>query len=362
MGKRINFSIIGGSGFRAQYFLRIAQALPEQFHVSGMVVRDEAKGKTTEKQWHVSTYRNLDQLLESEQPHFVVLAVNPAAAMEYMLDLAERKIPILAETPPAPDLNGLLLLHEELTLKGAKIQIAEQYHLHPLQQARQHIIQSGRLGHVSETTVSISHLYHAVSLIRFMLGIKYENVRIQGKRFTSSWVAGPNRGGPPTEDKSISSERDLAWLDFGDKLGIYDFTNNQHRSWTRSNHLNVRGERGEIFDNRIMIQDRDCTQIQLNLHRINKGEYENAEGYFLKGIMAGERWVYENPFIPARLYDDEIAIASCLVKMADYTSGGPSFYSLPEASQDHYLGMLIEQAIATGETIESETQPWANIK
>jgi len=66
--------------------------------------------------------------------------------------------------------------------------------------------------------------------------------------------------------------------------------------------------------------------------------------------------------MPARLYDDEIAIASCLVKMADYASGGPSFYSLAEASQDHYLGMLIERAVATGETIESETQPWANVK
>ena len=54
----------------------------------------------------------------------------------------------------------------------------------------------------------------------------------------------------------------------------------------------------------------------MELKRINKGEYENAEGYFLKGIMVGERWVYENPFMPARLYDDEIAIAACLQKMA----------------------------------------------
>lgn len=25
--------------------------------------------------------------------------------------------------------------------------------------------------------------------------------------------------------------------------------------------------------------------------------------------ICGERWIYENPFAPARLYDDEIAIA-----------------------------------------------------
>jgi hypothetical protein len=45
MGKPLTFSIIGGGGFRAQYFLRIAQTLPEQFCVSGMVIRDESKGR-----------------------------------------------------------------------------------------------------------------------------------------------------------------------------------------------------------------------------------------------------------------------------------------------------------------------------
>ncbi|WP_438351219.1 Gfo/Idh/MocA family protein [Paenibacillus sp. FA6] len=359
MGKPITFSIIGGGGFRAQYYLRIAQALPEWFRVSGMVVRDEAKGKALEELWHVATYRSLEELLVNEQLDFVVLSVNPASAIDYMQQLAEQDIPVLAETPPAPDLEGLLNLHDKLTLQGARIQIAEQYQFHPIQEARETIIKSGQLGKVNQVTVSISQFYHAVSLIRKMLGVQFEEVSIRGMRFESEWVAGPNRSGPPTEDKLIKSERDLAWLDFGGKLGIYDFTKDQHRSWTRSNHLSIRGERGEIFDHRISIQDPSCTQIQMELKRINKGEYENAEGYFLKGIMAGERWVYENPFMPARLYDDEIAIAACLQKMADYVAGGPEFYGLPEASQDHYIGMLIEQAIKSGETVMSVRQPWA---
>nr|WP_159882079.1 Gfo/Idh/MocA family oxidoreductase [Paenibacillus puerhi] len=362
MGKPITFSIIGGGGFRAQYYLRIAQALPEQFRVSGMVVRDETKGRSMEALWQVATYRTLEQLLDKEQPDFVVLSINPSSAMDEMLELAERGVPVLAETPPAPHLDGLLGLHDRLTLQGARIQIAEQYQFHPVQEARQAIIKSGRLGSVNQVTVSISHLYHAVSLIRKMLGVQFENVSIRGMKFESDWVAGPNRSGPPTEDRLIKSERALAWLDFGDKLGIYDFTKDQHRSWTRSNHLCIRGERGEIFDNRISIQDPSCTQIQLELKRINKGEYENAEGYFLKGIMAGERWVYENPFMPARLYDDEIAIAACLQKMAVYAAGGPEFYGLPDASQDHYIGMLMEQAIRTGETVVSARQPWAEMR
>lgn len=47
--KPVKFSVIDGSGFRAQYYLRIAQAMLEWFQVSGMVVRNEAKALEMEK-------------------------------------------------------------------------------------------------------------------------------------------------------------------------------------------------------------------------------------------------------------------------------------------------------------------------
>ncbi|MCL6459512.1 MAG: Gfo/Idh/MocA family oxidoreductase [Gorillibacterium sp.] len=355
----VKFSIIGGAGFRAQYFLRIVQALPDRFQICGMVVRDETKGRTMEAEWGVTTYRSLEQLLINESPDFVVVSVSGSAGLDYLLKLAEEGIPALSETPPASDLQGLELLYDKLTVTGARIQVAEQYQFHPIQEARLALIQSGRLGKITEATVSISHLYHGVSLIRRMLGVTFEEVQIRGMRFEAQWVNGPTRSGPPTEDKLIPLQRDLAWLDFGDRLGIYDFTKDQHRSWIRSNHLSVRGERGEIFDNRVLIQQGISNPLPLELKRINKGEWENPEGYYLKGISCGEQLLYDNPFAPGRLYDDEIAIASCLQKMADYASGGPAFYSLSDASQDHYLGMMIERAIATGEMITTTRQRWA---
>ncbi|WP_379161417.1 Gfo/Idh/MocA family protein [Paenibacillus sp. sgz5001063] len=356
----VRFSIIGGAGFRAQYFLRIARALPHRFQISGVVVRDEAQGRAVEREWGVRSYRSLDTMLKDEAPDFVVVSVNGAAGLDYMYRLAERGIPVLAETPPASDLKGLEQLHRELTVHGARIQVAEQYPYHPVQEARLSLIRSGRLGRITETTVSVSHLYHGAGLIRKMLGIRFEEASIRAMRFESHWVNGPTRSGPPKEDKLIPLQRDMAWLDFGDRLGIYDFTKDQHRSWIRSNHLSVRGERGEIFDNRVLIQQENTVPLQLELKRINKGEEENAEGYYLQGIICGEHWLYENPFIPARLFDDEIAIASCLCKMADYAAGGPGFYSLEDASQDTYLGMMIEQAIQSGVTVRAEQRCWAN--
>ncbi|WP_420910348.1 Gfo/Idh/MocA family protein [Neobacillus muris] len=355
----ISFSIIGGAGFRAQYFLRIAQALPEQFHVCGMVVRNEQTGKKLEQKWNVATYRNVEQLLEKESPQFIVVSVSGQASPGYLLQLGELGIPALAETPPAPTIEELVTLHEKLTCKGAKIQVAEQYHLQPMHQARLSIVQSGKLGSVTQATVSISHFYHGVSLIRKMLGVSFEDAIIRGMRFQAPIVAGPDRSGPPKEEKLITAERDIAWLDFGSKLGIYDFTKDQHRSWIRSNHLSVRGDRGELFDTRLSVLDDYATPVYLDLKRINRGEEENPEGHYLQGILAGNRWIYRNPFIPARLFDDEIAIASCLQKMGEYSAGGPDFYSLPEASQDHYLGLMMQKAILTSETVRTIRQPWA---
>lgn len=359
MLRKISFSIIGGAGFRAQYYLRIARALPDLFHVAGMVVRDGEKGGEMERKWGVKTYRNMELLLTKEKPDFVVLSVSGSECAQSLFQLADAGIPVLTETPPGQNLDDLLALHERLTVNGAMVQVAEQYHLHPLNQARLALIDSGRLGEITQATVSVSHMYHGASLIRKMLGIQFEGAEIKAIRFTSPILAGPDRMGPPREEKILFTERDLAWIQFGEKLGIYDFTKDQHRSWIRSNHLSVRGVKGELFDSQVKLLSDFATPLPLELKRINRGEGENQEGYYLAGIIAGESWVYRNPFAPARLYDDEIAIAACLQKMAVYISGGPGFYGLPEASQDCYIGFKIEEAIATGETVKVSRQPWA---
>ena len=359
--KPVLFSIIGGASFRAQYYLRIAQALPDRFRVTGIVVRDRKRASEMEAKWSVAVYQKLEQLLDAESPDFVVVSVSAYSSAEILVQLAERGIPALTETPPGSSLEELNMLHAKLTLKDAKVQVAEQYFLHPMNVARLTIIESGLLGEVTQATVSISHMYHGASLIRKMLGISFEEAEITAMRFASPIIAGPSRQGRPKKEEIITEERDIAWIEFGGKLGIYDFTKDQHRSWIRSNHLSVRGTMGELFDNSLsFLQDYD-NPLYLELKRVNRGEQENQEGYFLEGIVAGERWVYRNPFKPARLYDDELAVATSLQKMTEYISEGTSFYSIAEASQDHYLGLLIEQAIVTGQKVKAVRQQWAQI-
>jgi predicted dehydrogenase len=287
-----------------------------------------------------------------------VLSVSKPASPGLLHQLAEREMPVLAETPPAPDLAGLIDLYQ-LTRRGARIQVAEQYAFQPAHAARIAVAQSGKLGTVSQAQVSVTQEYHAISLIRKLTGLRFENATITAHRFVSPIVAGPNRQGPPKEEKIVNINQTIAYLDFGDKLAIYDFANDQHRSWIRSSRVLVRGERGEINFNRVKYLEDYLTPVTLDLERQDAGQEGNMEGYFHRGILLGDEWIYRNPFAPARLTDEEIAVATCLAKMADYAQGGPDFYSLVEAAQDHYLGLMMAEAVTSGKPVQTTTQIWA---
>lgn len=352
-----HFAIVGG-GWRAEFFLRIAYSLPERFQIDGLVVRDAEKGAAVEALWAVDTFRTLDELLGTSSPDFIVVCVASAANAEVLREVASKGLPALAETPPGRSLEELLSLHE-LTEAGAKVQVAEQYLFQPLHAARLAIASSGKLGTVSQAQVSCAHGYHGISLVRRYLGVGFEDCTITARTFASPIVAGPGRDGPPKEESLKDSVQTIAWLDFGDQLGVFDFTGDQYFSWVRSPRVLLRGEKGEVNNTTVRYLEDFVTPVDVELRRLNAGENGNLEGYCHKGILLGDEWVYRNPFMPARLTDDEIAIATSLAKMAAYVQGGPSFYSLAEASQDRYLDLMIEMAVKTGDRVETTRQPWA---
>lgn len=351
------FGIVGGS-WRAEFYLRVARELSDRFRVGGMMVRDDRKGQVLEKAWHLETYRTVDELLLVPGLQFVVISVPWPVTPVMIRELARRGMPALAETPPAPNLEELIGL-QDLIEAGARVQVAEQYQFQPLHAARLHVARSGRLGTVTQAQVSAAHGYHGVSLIRGLLGVSFESATIRAFAFVSPIIAGPGRGGPPTEEKIASSRQVIAYLDFGGRLGVFDFTGDQYFSWIRSPRVLVRGEKGEINNREVRYLEDFATPVELELKRVDAGQDGNLEGYYHKGILAGAEWVYRNPFVPARLTDDEIAVATCLDRMAAYAAGGPSFCSLADAAQDHYLGLMIDRAVQTGEMVIADRQPWA---
>lgn len=354
--KPIVFGLIG-AGWRAEFYLRIARELPERFEVGGMVIRDSTKRKEMEEKWRIKTFSTIESLLENVSVSFVVLSVPPSVNPDLIIELTNHHVPVLAETPPAPDLDSLLRLNQEIK-SHAKVQVAEQFNFQPRNASIQAIVDSGKLGSIRQVQISVAHGYHGISLMRKLLGIRYDNAEIHAYRFVSPLVNGPNRQGPANEGIVIESEQTVATLYFDNKLGMYDFTGDQYFSWIRSPRLLIRGEKGEINTNQISYLKEYHTPIYLDLKRVNAGENGNLEGFYLKGFLAGDEWVYKNPFIPGRLTDEEIAIATCLEKMEIYVNGGESFYSLEEASQDQYLSLMINKAVETKTACVTIEQNW----
>jgi predicted dehydrogenase len=357
--EKIIFGIIGG-GWRAEFYLRIAKELPRQFAVSRIFLRDKKKARDMEQQWGVRTVSTFEEFVDLVDYSFAVLSVSWESNPPLIIHLSNLGIPVLAETPPAQDLEGLIQLNASVP-RGALVEIAEQYLFQPMHAARIALSRSGKLGDISQVQISAAHGYHGISLIRHYLGIGYEDATISGKRFVSPLIQGPNRHGLTQSEERENSVQDLITFQFGDVLAVFDFTGDQYFSWIRKNRILVRGDRGEIMNEEVSYLEDYQTPVYNEFRRVDTGHNGNLEGYYHRGIQLGGEWLYQNPFILGRLSDDEIAIATCLYKMGQYVAGeGNSFYSLAEASQDHYLSLLMKEAVETGQTINSVRQPWAS--
>jgi len=354
----INFGIVG-VGWRTEFYLRIAKACPDLFNVTGLVGRTPARTALVANKFGVALYNSVDELVHSTKPLFVVTSVPWEVNPGILKQLAAFGVPALSETPPASSVEEMAELCS-LVAKGAKIQVAEQYFLQPHHAARLAFAQSGKMGRITQAQVSVAHGYHGVSLIRRLLGIGFENARVTASAFKSPIIKGPGRSGPPSREEIVESEQVLAWLDFGDRLGVFDFTGSQYFASIRDPRILVRGEKGEIVNNSAVYLKDFLTPIRVDFVRHSAGEHGNLEGHYLKGIQAGDEWAYKNPVAPASLFDDEIAIADCLLKMAEHARGGLDFYSLAEACQDRYLDIAIHESARENKTVITETQAWAN--
>jgi predicted dehydrogenase len=351
----IRFAIVGG-GWRARFFLRIVEQCPDLFEVVALATRSPERGAALGREYGVPIVESLADVVAAD-PEFTVVSVAREASARIVLDLVADGQAVLCETPPAPDVEGLTPLLEAVA-GGARIQVAEQYPRHPMISSQLAIARSGLLGTISHVNVSMLHDFHAAALVRAALGTGLQDATVQAREFVSPLVAGPTRSGGPDEEQIRMQTQVVAVLDFDGASAIIDTTPEQYFSWIRTNRLLIRGDRGEIIDDRVRYLKDFATPIDIQLHRMDLGHEVNHEGFALKGILFGDEWIYRNPFAPARLTDDEIAIAAMLVGMSDYAGGGGDVYSLAEAAQDHAINWAIRDSIASGRPVRTDGSRW----
>lgn len=328
------FAIVG-TGWRAEYFWRLAAAL-DGLDCVGVVSRRP-------RELPVPVYASLAECLR-ERPDFVVTAVPWAVTPGLIVELVERGVRVLAETPPAPDLDGLRRLWAAVGTSGL-VQVAEQYTRMPAHAARLAVVRAGLLGEPTRADVSSTHQYHAVSLIRTYLGAGRGPVEVRATRTTAPLADPLSRAGwaDPVEVRQATTT--VGTLTFaGGGFGVYDFTDNQWHNQLLTRRLLVRGTTGELYGDDVVRLLDDRTIARTPIVRRQTGYDLDLDGFDTDHITLGERVLYRNPFQGRRWNDEEIAIATLLSDTAAWVDGGPEPYSLADGIHDHRIALAIEEA------------------
>ncbi|MHA7963951.1 Gfo/Idh/MocA family protein [Paenibacillus sp. CAU 1782] len=351
MKQPLRFGLIG-LGWRAEAYLRISRHLAQWFEPVGIAVRDIDKYQHFAANLKLPLYSKPQEL--ARKCDFLVAAVSKASMPAVLEQLADIGIPVLAETPPAYDEAGYQKM-AEVAAKKPSIQVAEQYPLLPHHAARTALITSGTLGDVRHVQVSAAHGYHGISLIRKWLQVSNERCHITGKCFEYPVVEVPYRG--KAAGDGLETERhEVALLSFeSGKSAVFDFTRSQYFSPLRQNRVLIRGSHGEIRDNEVTrsIGSGEC-EIDV-IRRVQDGMEGSLGPLALRGLRLGQTSLYQNPFYPASLSDEELAMAEAMLRMGEYASSGKEFYPLSEALVDVRLSLAIDASIREGEAITSSS-------
>lgn len=349
------FALVG-HGWRADFFLRVARQAPEFFSCVGAVTRKAEVGAELEREWNMPTYRSIEELIAHQDVDVVVVSIPRASTPAVVTHLVQLGLRVLTETPPAANLDAMLELWSNVGETGL-VRVAEQTPYLPIFAGIERIIATGAIGEVTSAALSWTHDYHAMSILRRTLGIRGESVTITANSTVEPLLDAANRreGGSPLEVTDHAHTR--ASIRSGEKIGLYDFVENQWYNPLRQRRFLARGTRGELDERNVLWSDESGATIDTGIGRRQVGVNGNLEGSDLDSLAWGERIVYRNVFQGARLSDDEVAVATCLTLAMK--PGGMDGYSLADAMQDQYLALSVRAAVGTKEDTVTRVQPWS---
>jgi predicted dehydrogenase len=354
-----SFAVIG-AGWRSEFYIRLALLMPEKFELIGAVVRNSERGEALRADYGIPIFSSISALLQSTKPDFVVVAVSWSANPEVVREFVSMGIPVLCETPPAPDAVALRELWSEVGGSDL-VQVAEQYLYLPGHAARLTVIQNGAIGEPTSVEVSSTHGYHAVSIARGYLSAGFEPTTVNAQVFTAPLIDPLSREGWNKDLMAKNRKTTIATIDFGGgKSAIYNFVENQWHNQLRKRRIVIRGSAGEIVDDKVIALTDGPAIVESEFSRYQLGYDLNLDGFDTEHISINGKVVFKNPFVGLRLMDEEIAIGAMMVGMAEWSHGNEKApYPLREACQDHLVSLAIEESALRGIAITTERESWA---
>ena len=353
---QLRLGVVGG-GRRASFFLRLARMATDRYDIVGVTSRSVQTRQKVSSSFRVPCFESVDQLLDA-QPDLVLIAVSWTAVDAVVRHVAGAGVRVLVETPPAPDLAALRRLWADVGGTGL-VQVAEQSMAMPSHEAKLSAVRTGLIGEPTAVHVSSNHGYHAVAIMRALLGIGFEPAAVRATTFSAPLVHPLlydewQRDAAPQPATTV-----VATLDFGSSMGLYDFTDLQWFNPVRHRRLVIRGTHGEI-DGDSVLRLSGCAAVPSSFVRRYTGVDMNHEGFDLDHISLDGHILFRNPYRGQRLSDEDIAALSLLDSTAAWARGeGAAPYPLAHGSQDHLIALAINEAAKLGTTVTTSREAWA---
>ena len=342
--------VLVGWGYRSRAWLAAASGtgLP----CAGVVVR-------TPRETPVPNFASLGEALDATGARFVVSSAGWQSAPAVIADAVTRGVPVLTETPPASDTDGLRRLWGEVGESGL-VQVAEQYPLYPSHAARLRLVRSRVLGTPTQAQVSSTQLYHAVALMRAYLDTPPGPATVRATTVTAPLLQPLDRSGWTGSTAAVAASTTHAVIDFGaGRSGVYDFTEQQTRNLLRMRRLVVRGSHGELEGETLVRWGGPETILTSRLERRQSGLDLDMSGFDSETISHGGEVLWRNRWPGRHWSDDQHATAAMLDAMASWVDArGPAPYPLRAALEDTALGFAIERSAADDRPVEIADQPW----
>lgn len=357
MSNPVKYAVIG-TGWRAAFHVRMAQAAPDRLEAVGVLATTESEAQRFHAAWGVPTVATTAELL-ALKPEFVIAAVSWPAMPIVVRELVAAGVKVLAETPPAPELDGLRSLWNDVGASGL-VQVGEQYTLMPGHASRLSIIGQGVIGKAASVEIASTHLYHATALMRAFLDVDMDDAVVTGRTFATELVDPLTFDGWVDAPAPQVRTTTIATLDFGDgRMGLYNFVDNQWWNPLLARRVVVRGTLGEIVDDQVTRLTADGPVTSPIVYR-RTGVDMNLEGNEVTHTSFDGSVIWKNPWVGTRLSEDDIAVASFLVAVGAWSRDeGPAPYPLAQACQDHALGLAIEESARTGADVRVSQEVWS---
>lgn len=356
-GRPLRYGIVG-HGWRAGFYLRLARQLPDRFECVGVVTRTAEVGERLEREWGVPTYRRPEDLVAAAGPEVVVTSVPREANPDVVRSLVYLGVAVLSETPPAADADGMRRLWADVGGREL-VQVAEQHPYLPAIAALRTLVETGVLGEVTSAQVSWTHDYHAMGLMRFLLGVGFGSARVSGAHTVAPVMEGPDRAGWPAAPEVRDAQHTLGIVEVAGRTAVYDFTDGQWFNPLRRRQVVLRGSLGEVVGTDVRWSAEPGTTVCAPIVRHQSGRDGDLGGHDLQTLSWAGQVLYRNPYPGARLSDEEIAIATSLEMTGRWRRGeGPAPYPLAQACQDHLLSLAVHEAAERGAPVTTCLEPW----